>query len=239
MVYEMNGNVRYSEVDAKGQMTWLALLSYFQDCSVFQSEHLNMGVRYLAEHHMAWVLSSWQVRVDEMPYLADEIHVQTWAYDFKGFYGYRNFALNNAEGKRLACANSIWVLVDTESGRPLRVPQDMGDTYGMDEPLELSCTERKIRVPENYEEKEPVRVQKYFIDTNHHMNNEKYVMIAQEFVPEHFQIEEIRVEYKKAAVLDDVLYPRVTIEDHEVVTVLAEENGKPYAIVKFLGRKEG
>lgn len=238
MVYEMNGNVRYSEVDAKGQMTWLALLSYFQDCSVFQSEQLNMGVQYLAEHHMAWVLSSWQVRVDEMPYLADEIHVQTWAYDFKGFYGYRNFALNNAEGKRLAYANSIWVLVDTESGRPLRVPQDMGDAYGMEEPLELSATERKIRVPENYEEKEPVRVQKYFIDTNYHMNNEKYVMIAQEFVPEHFQIEEIRVEYKKAAVLDDVLYPRVTIEDHEVVTVLADENGKSYAVVKFLGRKE-
>lgn len=238
MVYEMNGNVRYSEVDAKGQMTWLALLSYFQDCSVFQSEQLNMGVQYLAEHHMAWVLSSWQVRVDEMPYLADEIHVQTWAYDFKGFYGYRNFALNNAEGKHLAYANSIWVLVDTESGRPLRVPQDMGDAYGMEEPLELSATERKIRVPENYEEKEPVRVQKYFIDTNYHMNNEKYVMIAQEFVPEHFQIEEIRVEYKKAAVLDDVLYPRVTIEDHEVVTVLADENGKSYAVVKFLGRKE-
>lgn len=239
MVYEMNGNVRYSEVDAKGQMTWLALLSYFQDCSVFQSEQLDMGVQYLAEHHMAWVLSSWQVRVDEMPYLADEIHVQTWAYDFKGFYGYRNFALNNAEGKRLAYANSIWVLVDTESGRPLRVPQDMGDAYGMEEPLKLSATERKIRVPENYEEKEPVRVQKYFIDTNYHMNNEKYVMIAQEFVPEHFQIEEIRVEYKKAAVLDDVLYPRVTIEDHEVVTVLADENGKPYAVVKFLERKEG
>lgn len=238
MVYEMNGNVRYSEIDAKGQMTWLALLSYFQDCSVFQSEQLNMGVQYLAEHHMAWVLSSWQVRVDEMPYLADEIRVQTWAYDFKGFYGYRNFALNNAEGKRLAYANSIWVLVDTESGRPLRVPQDMGDAYGMEEPLELSATERKIRVPENYEEKEPVRVQKYFIDTNYHMNNEKYVMIAQEFVPEHFQIEEIRVEYKKAAVLDDVLYPRVTIEDHEVVTVLADENGKSYAVVKFLGRKE-
>ena len=188
MVYEMNGNVRYSEVDAKGQMTWLALLSYFQDCSVFQSEQLDMGVQYLAEHHMAWVLSSWQVRVDEMPYLADEIHVQTWAYDFKGFYGYRNFALNNAEGKRLAYANSIWVLVDTESGRPLRVPQDMGDAYGMEEPLKLSATERKIRVPENYEEKEPVRVQKYFIDTNYHMNNEKYVMIAQEFVPEHFQM---------------------------------------------------
>lgn len=239
MVYEMDGNVRYSEVDAKGRMTWLALLSYFQDCSVFQSEHLNMGIEYLAGHHMAWVLSSWQVRVEEMPQLADEIHVQTWAYDFKGFYGYRNFALNNAEGKRLAYANSIWVLIDTESGRPIRVTQEIGDAYGLEKPLELSCPERKMQMPETYEQKEPVRVQKYFIDTNQHMNNEKYVMIAQEFVPEHFQIEEIRVEYKKAAMLDDILYPRVTIEDQSVVTVLTDENGRPYAIVKFIRRKEG
>ena len=238
-MYAFDSRIRYSETDSEGELTLNALLNYFQDCSTFHSEDVGLGIGYMKEIGQAWVLSSWQVRVDEMPYLADEIHVQTWAYDFKGFYGYRNFALNNAEGKRLAYANSIWVLVDTESGRPLRVPQDMGDAYGMEEPLELSATERKIRVPENYEEKEPVRVQKYFIDTNYHMNNEKYVMIAQEFVPEHFQIEEIRVEYKKAAVLDDVLYPRVTIEDHEVVTVFADENGKPYAVVKFLGRKEG
>lgn len=234
MKYEMNAKVRYSEVDVKGQMTWLSLLSYFQDCSVFQSEQMELGIEYLAKHHLAWVLSSWQVHAKKLPKLAEEITVGTWAYDFQSFYGYRNFILNDASGNRLAYANSSWVLIDTETGRPVRVPQDMGEAYGKEERIPMECTERRIKAPEQYEAKEPIRVQKYFIDTNQHMNNEKYVMIAQEFLPEHFQIGEIRVEYKKAARLDEFLYPRVTAEAGALTVVLASEDGKPYAVVKFL-----
>ncbi len=234
MKYEMNAKVRYSEVDVKGQMTWLSLLSYFQDCSVFQSEQMELGIEYLAKHHLAWVLSSWQVHAKKLPKLAEEITVGTWAYDFQSFYGYRNFILNDASGNRLAYANSIWVLIDTETGRPVRVPQDMGEAYGKEERIPMECTERRIKAPEQYEAKEPIRVQKYFIDTNQHMNNEKYVMIAQEFLPEHFQIGEIRVEYKKAARLDEFLYPRVTAEAGALTVVLASEDSKPYAVVKFL-----
>lgn len=236
MKYEVNSRVRYSEVDAKGQLTWLSLLAYFQDCSVFQSEHLQIGVEYLKQNHIAWVLSSWQVCVNEMPKLADSVQIQTWAYGFKGFYGYRNFSLNNEKGKRMAYANSVWVLVDTQTGRPVRIPKEMGDAYEVEDQIPMNCSERKIPIPAEYDEKEAVRVQKYFIDTNHHMNNEKYVMIAQEFIPEHFHIGEIRVEYKKAAVLDDMIYPRVTLENEQVVVVLADENGKSYAVVKFLAK---
>ena len=51
MVYEFDSRVRYSEVDSQGKLTWLALMDYFQDCSVFQSESLGIGVDYLAENH--------------------------------------------------------------------------------------------------------------------------------------------------------------------------------------------
>ena len=37
VMYEFDSRVRYSETDAQGRMTWLALMDYFQDCSVFHS----------------------------------------------------------------------------------------------------------------------------------------------------------------------------------------------------------
>ena len=43
-MYEFDSRVRYSETDAQGRMTWLALMDYFQDCSVFHSEAVNLGV---------------------------------------------------------------------------------------------------------------------------------------------------------------------------------------------------
>ena len=47
MKYEFDSRVRYSEVDSRGRLTWPALMDYFQDCSVFQSEMLHLGVDYL------------------------------------------------------------------------------------------------------------------------------------------------------------------------------------------------
>ena len=98
MVYEFDSRVRYSEVDSQGRLTWLALMDYFQDCSVFQSESLGIGVDYLAKNHQAWVLTSWQIVLNSMPKLAESVTTQTWAYDMKGFYGYRNFSMNNGQG---------------------------------------------------------------------------------------------------------------------------------------------
>ena len=40
---------------------------------------------------------------------------------------------------------------------------------------------RRITVPEEYEEKEPVLVMKHHLDTNHHVNNAQYVEIVREF----------------------------------------------------------
>ena len=57
----------------------------------------------------------------------------------KAFYGYRNFTLEDTGGSTLAYANSVWVLVDTRTGRPVKVPQEFADTYGLEPQLEMEC----------------------------------------------------------------------------------------------------
>ena len=233
MVYEFDSRVRYSEVDSQGKLTWLSLMDYFQDCSVFQSELLQIGVDYLAKNHQAWVLTSWQICMDEMPKLADKVTTQTWAYAMKGFYGYRNFCMNNECGKRLAYANSIWALMDTQTGRPIKVTDDMVQLYGMEPQLPMECDGRKIAVPEKCVDQEAFVVPAYFMDTNHHMNNSHYVEVALGYVPENFVIRQIRVEYRKAALCGDTMIPKVHVEEAKVTVVLADKDGKPYAIVEF------
>ena len=79
-----------------------------------------------------------------------------------------------------------------------------------------------------------IPVHNYYIDTNQHMNNGKYVLVALEYLPEDFPLREIRVEYKKAATLSDILYPAVSITGECVTVALNDEVGKPYAIIIFL-----
>ena len=233
-MYQLKSKVRYSEADSNERLTYAALLNYFQDSSTLHSEDLGASGQSLYEKDMAWILSFWQICIEELPRLSEDIVVSTWPYDTKGLFGMRNFCMDTADGKRLASTNSIWVLINTKTGRPVRIPTEVGALYPDEPRLEMDYCERKILIPSEYEEKEPIRVAGYFIDTNHHMNNGKYVMLAEEYLPENFKVREIRVEYKKAAVLNDMLYPRVTVTESEVTVVLADEAGSPYATILFI-----
>ena len=85
------------------------------------------------------------------------------------------------------------------------------------------------------EAKEPFAVHRFCIDSNHHVNNGKYVLMAEEFLPEQFLVSELRVEYRKAAVLGDIMYPFVENTEEKIAVVLADKEKSPYAIIEFFG----
>ena len=118
--------------------------------------------------------------------------------------------------------------------------EELMDIYVQEPPIEMECGERKMTAPEEYVEKESLVVPKYFIDTNHHMNNSKYALVAMRYAEEEIgnnAIQEVRVEYKKEALLGNVMIPRVTKLENEVDVNLVDQNGKSYSIVKFLLKK--
>jgi len=235
-MYQLDSKVRYSEANSKSELTYHALLNYLQDSSTLHSEELGESGAQLLEQNMAWVLSFWQICIEDMPKLSEDISVKTWPYQTKGLFGLRNFCMENEKGDTIVNANSIWVLIDPKTGRPLRITDEVSSHYPDEPKLEMDYCDRKISVPEVYEEKSAITVQKYFIDTNNHMNNAKYVMVAEEYLPEDFQVKEIRVEYKTAAILGDTIVPRVTNNNKEVTVALVNKEGKAYATVLFLGK---
>lgn len=118
-------------------------------------------------------------------------------------------------------------------GRPARPEPEDVLPYGSEPALEMEYEDRKIRLPENLEEKPSFPVRKYHIDTNEHVNNCQYVQMALEVLPEETRVRQIRVEYKKSAVLGDVIFPKVAREENRIVTELCDENGKPYAVIEI------
>ena len=214
-MYEFNSRVRYSEIDHHGTLTLPALINYFQDCSTFQSEDVGLGTEVLKAEKRAWILSYWQVIAERYPALGERITIGTFPTEFKGLFGNRNFYLKDESGNMIAKAYSVWVFLDTETGRPVRPEEKDIKPYGMGEALEAF----------------PVR--RYHIDTNEHVNNCQYVQMALEFLPADRQFRQIRVEYKKSAVLGDVIYPKRSREEDRTVIELCAEDGRPYAVVEF------
>lgn len=232
-MYSFQTRVRYSECNTKHEASLTALLDYLQDCCTFQSEQLEIGVEYLSVHHVAWILSSWQVDILRYPKLGEQLTIYTWPYDIKGFYGLRNFKIEDAAGEMILKANSVWVFIDMQSGKPVRPSAEMLEKYPSEPKLDMEYLGRKLPALPAGEKKGSICVPRYFIDTNHHMNNAKYILLGEEFLPEGFEVHRIRAEYKKAAVLGDVICSEVAAEPARVSVKLCDENGGAYANIIF------
>lgn len=234
-MYSYESRIRYSELDESGDLKIEALLNYFQDCSTFHSEDLGVGVDYCTKKRLAWVLSSWQIVVDRYPRLDEVVTIATAPYDFKGFIGYRNFWMIDQEGNRIACANTIWSLLDTEKGKPVRPSEEMLEKYVLEEKLDMEYAPKRITLPEGMVKGEPVMIRPHHLDTNHHVNNGQYVRIALDCLAGECKIRQLRTEYKKQSYLGEVLIPYVaTPEEGKYVVVLKDTKENVSCVVEIL-----
>ena len=230
-MYEMQGRVRYSEVDENERLSVFGMINYFQDCCTQQSEDLGFGVRFLKDRGLAWYIISWQIRIHEAPALGDRIVVATWL-NMEGYYGVREFSISAPDGKVYVEAHSIWLFMNTEKEIPAKVPEEMA-VYGYDVNLHARKERRRIPLPDEMEDAEPLLITRSLLDTNHHMNNGQYVRIAEQLLPPDVRLSGFRVEYKKEARLGAHLYPKYKKNGELFTVALTDEDGSPYASVEF------
>lgn len=234
-MYELSSRVRYSEIGKDGKLTLGAILNYFQDCTTFHSEEIGYGFHYLAEQNKVWVLLSWQIVVERYPEYGENIKVATKAYDFKRSFGYRNFMMYDENGVCVAYANSVWLYLDTEKMKPVRVDAKQAEAYQLEERLPMEYADMKIQIPEEMAAALPsYMVQNYQIDTNGHMNNGQYLNMAYAAVEENIQVKQMRAEYKKSAMAGDVIQPIVYKEENRYVITLNSEKNEIFAVIEFL-----
>lgn len=242
MKYEREERIRFSEVGNGGYITLPGVINHFQDVSIFQSEDLGIGTKYLKQKERAWVLSAWQVEVSRYPVLGETVLVSTWATQFRSFFGNRNFVMKDENGAEVAVANSLWVYLDVRTGHPAKPDYEETEKYGVGEAYPMDQVSRKVPVPKNGKKRQPFPVRKYHMDTNQHVNNCQYVQMAIEELEEEFGqslcIGKMRAEYKKSAVFGDMIYPVIEKNGAVYTAALCDQDGKPYAVVELEDKGE-
>lgn len=231
--YSIEGRVRLSEVDSEGRLRLPMVINYFQDCSTFQSEALGLGIEHCSKQNRAWILSSWQVKIEKLPRLGDQIKASTWASGFNRFLGERDFAMQDEEGRTLACAHSLWVFMDMKKGCMIPFKDEDVLLYGLGTPLEGFEDSRKVLMPKAGVKGDPFPVRREQIDTNQHVNNCQYVQMAMEAIPEELDIRKVRVSYKQSATYGDYIYPELVKEEDGYVVALNNEEGEAYSIAEL------
>ena len=235
-MYSFDSRVRYSESDGEGTLTLYALMNYFQDCSTFQSEHLGIGLDHLRSNHLGWIVGTWHIEIESLPRFCEKIEVSTWAYHLRGLQAKRCFEMKRADGTSCVKADSLWFMFDLAAQRVINVPESEYAYMDEAEPrLEIGALLRKVKAEGPGTKMSPFEVTEQFLDTNHHMNNANYVLLAVPALPAACLPPTIDVQYKRAAQLGDTIVPIVHETEDGHAVDLAAPDGESYAVVRFAG----
>ncbi len=220
-MYSMDKRVGYADIGNDFCMTLESLFSACQDCTTFHSEDSGVGLRELRKRNLAWVISAWNVVIRRRPEICENLKIQTIPYEIKGLFGCRNFIMRDKEGEAVFWADSTWAMVNTDTMRPVRVPEDVALAYGHDPRYEMDYENRKIRIPEGGDPARDIVVNSGHLDTNGHVNNIKYISMALDSSGvNQCRVGALRVEYLRQALLGDVIHPRVVRKDRSVFVEL-------------------
>ena len=238
-MYEYQKRIGFSECDTNRQLTVTALIDAFQDCSTFQSEDSGVGFYVLEKENLVWVINYWELEIKSLPHLCDHVTVGTYPYSFKGCFGYRNFYMKNREGDFIVRANSLWTLIDSKAAKPVKAPDFIHEAYVIEEKLDMTYSSRKVMIPDGEDvvvyEKEPIQIQIHHLDSNHHVNNGQYVKLAMSEIEDR-PVSSLRIDYRRQAMLGDVIYPVVYEKGNERVVALNDEANSPFSVSSYIYR---
>ena len=232
-MYEWKTRIRYSEVGTDGLLTMCSLIDYFQDCVNLDSDDRKVGYWELSKKNLGWILLTWQIEVKRYPRMGETVVISTAPHGFRGTFGYRNFLMHDEAGELLAVADSTWMLMDFTAMKPVRPSDDILNAYELEERYPMEYSRAKIVLGDNKEEQEHFYVGVHHLDTNHHVNNGQYVAMAQQYLPDGYVVNRLRVEYRKQAMLGDEIAPWVSCEDGAYKVSINNGEDAAFAVLLF------
>lgn len=177
----------YSDIGPDQRLSHQGLLRILQEAASVASDDVGFGLKDISRNGVHWILTGWRLELKSRPWWRTELRVETWPRTLDGFASDRSFLVFAGE-ELIAQADSRWILVSMDTGRPARVTDAVRTAYQS----HLDNQELFDGKPIPHNGSTPAGTPASFetvvgrrdIDTNHHVNNLHYLDYAIEALPE-------------------------------------------------------
>ncbi|SHH98763.1 acyl-[acyl-carrier-protein] thioesterase [Clostridium grantii] len=201
VITENKFQVHYSQIDYFKRAKITTIVDFFNDMAVYQSEKLGIGLEYLNDNGFGWIILKWDINIIKMPKYLDEIIVKTQPVGKRKIFAYRKFEITDIHGNLMVEAKSIWSLVNIKGLVPVKIPEQVSNKYNLKESNDIG---NKIKDSSNFEDTSKsisIRIRYGDIDTNGHVNNEKYIAwiiesMSKEVIMQ-YNLKKLKISYKK------------------------------------------
>lgn len=183
MIFKQKLTTRWHDTDASRCVRPTQILVFMQEASNHHIKHLGTDLdRLRDEEGLAFLLSKIRLALYKPLYAFEEITVETWTVESKGFSFNRFFRIKRGD-ELIAAADTTWALISITTGE-LRKVDCYDFKFEHEEPIDIGLPPR-FRVPKT-ELLECIGERKTVysdLDYNMHMNNTRYADMLCDFMP--------------------------------------------------------
>ncbi len=130
-------------IDEVGHVNNIAYIRWMQDAATSHSAAQGWPVERYFRSGAAWVVRSHFVEYLLPAFEGERLHVHTWVADMEARRSMRRYLFWRERDRRVvARAETLWVFVDLESGRPRRIPDELRSDFERVEADEAGVLER-------------------------------------------------------------------------------------------------
>ncbi len=139
----------------------------------------------LYRKNLGWVLLSGIMQFDRYPKYKEKIIIRTWMSKYKSIRGIRENLIFDENKNIIGRAKGLWLFFDIEKRRPISIPEKFLEGWGKDSDVSIDYNvATKIQALNSGELMDVIKVKKFDIDANKHVNNLRYFQWLIEVIPD-------------------------------------------------------
>ena len=117
-------------IDANGHVNNVEYVRWMQEAAIAHSDHRGLNDALYSELGGTWVARSHFIEYLRPSFAGEALLVETWIADFGRSRSKRQYRfLREADEKELARAETQWVYVSRETGKPVPIHQRIMDKF--------------------------------------------------------------------------------------------------------------
>lgn len=119
-----------SMIDENGHVNNVAYVQWMQDIAV--EHYASLGGIEAQENNATWVVREHRIEYFLPAYAGEEIEIRTWVENVRRVRSLRKYEfVRKSDGKLLVKSETDWVFIDTKSGRPIPIPEEVSRVFSV------------------------------------------------------------------------------------------------------------
>lgn len=129
-VYTYRRTVAWHDLDMMRHVNNAVYLTYLEEAGFGVCEAYGWPVERMIEVGFGIVAGRYHLEYKQAARLGDELAIATWASHARRTTAYRHYVIRRrGDNALIGRASALWVWVDLQTGRPIRIPQDFVDDF--------------------------------------------------------------------------------------------------------------